>query len=116
MNPSEEAARAAVQKIMPCECHEGYTSRNLTDPTCAWHRFGEDIADMIATAYRRALPVETGVTREELIEALKGALSKHEDGRHGCWFEFDKGKTKEHHKPPCLHYHARDVLARAVKP
>lgn len=45
MSEKIPSAVDSVRAIMPCECHKGYTSRNLTDPTCAWHRFGEDIAD-----------------------------------------------------------------------
>ena len=42
-----EHASKIVQRIMPCSCHEGFTSRRLSDPSCAYCDVGEDLVDAI---------------------------------------------------------------------
>ena len=63
-------ARGIIEKSLPCECHEAYTSRGLTQPDCPRCRFADDLIDDF-TMILSAMFVGFGVDLDE-IEAEFG--------------------------------------------
>ncbi len=45
MTPDELRERAE-SVVGTCHCHEGYSSRGLRDPSCAWCNYGEDVMEL----------------------------------------------------------------------
>jgi len=41
------AQKKATEIVGSCTCHEGYTSRKLRDPSCAWCEHGAAVAEVI---------------------------------------------------------------------
>lgn len=42
-----EKANQVIKDEMPCQCSKAYTTRDLKDPTCPWHTYGEGLAELI---------------------------------------------------------------------
>lgn len=42
-----ESPEAFAERCLPCQCHDGFRSRNLRDPSCPRHNFADDVADAI---------------------------------------------------------------------
>ena len=56
----QERAQAITNS---CQCHEGYSSRKLIDPQCAFHAYANEIADAFAAVRQEE--------RERLQEAWR---------------------------------------------
>lgn len=57
------AAMLGEKILGPCSCHEGYRSRGLIDPNCAWHDYSDDLIAVLAA-------------KEKEIEGLREALAR----------------------------------------
>ena len=61
MTKTPEQARAEIQGVIayrvlgPCTCSEGFTSRKLIDPACAWHEFHREVEEALEEEYQKGV-------------------------------------------------------------
>jgi len=72
------ARKKAMELVGSCTCHEGYTSRKLRDPSCAWCEHGAAVEEVVGerdklqARYDRLLAAEEGavdILEDEAIPA-----------------------------------------------
>jgi hypothetical protein len=90
-----------IEELMPteCVCDEAYSGRNLVDPKCGYHEYGEEVLAIIAEA--RAPRAEPGgdaneyrerihaLSRETLVPAPSPGRKRRKWGRDGLWHTSD---------------------------
>ena len=70
-------ARKKAQEIVgSCTCHEGYTSRQLRDPSCAWCEHGAAVEDVIEQYDK------IKAKYDRLLAAARMVSAMHGEGKH----------------------------------
>lgn len=78
---------AIVYRWLPCLCDEGFSRRNLTDPSCPRCNYADDMIDDLREHFQEATAAARREERARIVAVLDAERSKfreyadHADGR-----------------------------------